>query len=460
MTTPTTQSLPIGSTLQGGKYEVEAVLGQGSFGITYLCRHTDLEYHVAIKEFFMADRNGRTGTTVTCSSSDGMYEKYRAKFRKEAQNLAKLDHPHIVKVQDLFKENDTVYYVMEYIDGGSLDEYIHRKGTLGEAEAVECIRQAAGALSYMHGRKMLHLDLKPSNIMRCTNGKVVLIDFGLSKQYDEKGKPETSTSIGGGTPGYAPIEQGAYHEGKAFAATMDVYALGATLYKLLVGKPPLEASDLMNEGFPANELKSRGVSDQLTEVIRKAMEPRVADRYQSVADLRAALPQEDSKIDEPEEDFTPEVEVTVVREPESTEDTPEKKKGLWQKILSMTFFIGVSLGYWAILVDNMWKYAVAAFFIIFFAWLISALISIAGVRLLFKVPKWGRMSLIYYIGFVIFVLAMFISNGMGTRGMTMGLNLINYCFLSMATTTLWQKYKKPKQEPKQERQDTEVFVHR
>ena len=452
MTTHTTHSLPIGSTLQGGKYEVEAVLGQGSFGITYLCRHTDLEYHVAIKEFFMADRNGRTGTTVTCSSSDGMYEKYRAKFRKEAQNLAKLDHPHIVKVQDLFKENDTVYYVMEYIDGGSLDEYIHRKGVLGEAEAVECIRQAAGALSYMHGRKMLHLDLKPSNIMRCTNGKVVLIDFGLSKQYDEKGKPETSTSIGGGTPGYAPIEQGAYHEGKAFAATMDIYALGATLYKLLVGKPPLEASDLMNEGFPANELKSRGVSDQLTEVIRKAMEPRVADRYQSVADLRAALPQVDSKIDEPEEDFTPEVEVTVVREPES------KGSGRYRWVSILLFaVVTVWYTYWA---DD---WSGTNFLWLVPPFIIVAILDLLALHKIFPRLNWTVFSRICLVGFILCAGLLtywfidpfddyYIGDGVEASCGLSYLLLLNYTIV-----VCWMP---GKSKPKQERQDTEIFAHK
>jgi len=133
---------------------------------------------------------------------------------------------------------------------------------------------------------MLHLDIKPKNIMLDKNNKPYLIDFGLSKQYDENGEPETSTSIGLGTPGYAPTEQASYKQDGTFPATLDVYALGATLYKMLTGNTPPDASYVLNNGLPAlpNEV-SKKVSDAIT----KAMQPRKAERFQSVSEFLSSL---------------------------------------------------------------------------------------------------------------------------------------------------------------------------
>lgn len=280
-------------------YTIERVLGQGSFGITYLAMtqvkvsgslgELETTIQVAIKEFFMRDINGREENTVTCGSRGGVYYDYKKKFSREAENLSKLNHPHIVKVLEYFEANNTVYYAMEYVDGGNLDTYIAQHKSLTEAESIEYAKQIGSALSYMHAHKMLHLDLKPGNIMLRKNKEAVLIDFGLSKQYDENGKPETSTTVGSGTPGYAPIEQSNYHEGKDFPATMDVYALGATMYKMLTGIRPPEASEILNDGFPAYELQKRQVSDSLIASIAKVMSAMKKDRPQSVAAFLSIL---------------------------------------------------------------------------------------------------------------------------------------------------------------------------
>ena len=171
---------------------------------------------------------------------------------------------------------------MEFVEGGNLNEYIEQKNGLPEAECVKYARQIGSALSYMHAHKMLHLDLKPGNVMLRKNGDAVLIDFGLSKQYDETGKPETSTTVGGGTPGYAPLEQSDYHEGKGFPVTMDVYALGATMYKMLTGVRPPEAVEILNEGFPAYQLQEHQVSDALIACVGKAMSALRKDRPQNI----------------------------------------------------------------------------------------------------------------------------------------------------------------------------------
>lgn len=282
----------------GRQYRIEKILGQGSFGITYLASTTikvegplgniETPIKVAIKEFFMRDINGRDEGTVTCSNQSGLYNKYKEKFIKEAQNLSKLKHRHIINVLDVFEANNTYYYVMEFCDGGSLDDKIKRQGTLGEGDTIRYTLQITEALNYMHANKMLHLDLKPGNVMLRNDGNVVLIDFGLSKQYDDNGYPESSTSIGGGTPGYAPIEQTNYN-GSGFPKTMDIYAIGATMFKMLTGKRPPEASMILNQGFPAYELQSKNVSEGTTRCIAKAMHPSYKGRIQSIEEFLKLL---------------------------------------------------------------------------------------------------------------------------------------------------------------------------
>lgn len=292
--------LKFGSKLQNGKYEIVKVLGSGNFGITYLATtkiavngqlgQMDVTVNVAIKEFYMKDLNNRTsdGSSVE-GTHNTMVKNYRQKFRKEAENLAKLHHPNIVKVIEVFDENNTTYYVMEYVEGGTLDDYIKSKGRLTEEEALQCTLEIADALSYMHKNMMIHLDLKPKNIMRNSKGHLYLIDFGLSKQYDENGEPESSTSIGLGTPGYAPLEQASYKQDGTLPVTLDVYALGASLFKMLTGKTPPESSAILNDGLPLSSLQKVGISANTISIVEKAMAPIKKDRYQRVADLSKAI---------------------------------------------------------------------------------------------------------------------------------------------------------------------------
>ena len=290
-----------GTLLQGGKYKIEATLGQGSFGITYLgtARFTihgglgamEVVTKVAIKEFFMREMNvrDRDGQTVEGSSSS-VFTNYRHRFRREAENLAKLDHPNIIRVYDVFDENGTTYYSMEYIEGLTLDTYIQQHHPLPEADAVAILGRVCSALSFMHSQRMLHLDLKPKNIMYSSKGEVFLIDFGLSKQFGANGEPESSTTIGAGTPGYAPIEQANPIKDGTFPATLDIYALGATMYKTLTGQRPPVATDVLNEGFPLEPLVQHHRSPSLIKVVARCMSPMRKDRYQTVADLLRAYP--------------------------------------------------------------------------------------------------------------------------------------------------------------------------
>ena len=295
------KTLQPGNTLQGGKYRIEKVLGQGSFGITYLASYATtiegalgkmaVDIKVAIKEFFMSEVNQRNEQTHGVEgSSSTIFTNYRIKFRKEAQNLASLHHPHIVQVTDVFDENNTTYYVMQYIEGMSLDSFITSKGRVSAEDTILIAAQIGQALSYMHQRHMLHLDLKPGNIMLDKQGQVHLIDFGLSKQYDSNGEPESSTSIGMGTPGYAPIEQAnRMGQGKQFQATIDVYAFGATVYKMLTGRRPDDASVILNDGFPFGFLQQLGVQQNMINAVQRAMAPQRNARFQTVTEFVQAL---------------------------------------------------------------------------------------------------------------------------------------------------------------------------
>lgn len=329
-----------GSFLQGGKYKIEAVLGQGSFGITYLATakfstdgglgKMEVVAKVAIKEFFMSDVNSRSADGCTVEGSSGsVFTNYRKKFKKEAENLLKLDHPGIVKVQDVFDENNTTYYSMEYVDGGNLDDYISNNTPIDESEAVRIVRSICDALAFMHDKKMLHLDLKPKNIMRSSKGEIYLIDFGLSKQFTENGEPESSTTIGQGTPGYAPLEQANLIKDGTFPATLDIYALGATMYKILTGNRPLDASDILNDGFPKDLLLHYGRSDTLIGIVEKSMSPMKKDRFQKISDIVGLLPRIDIKIHIENEDNK---QIDTVQNEGTVIDKPKKKKITQSKV--------------------------------------------------------------------------------------------------------------------------------
>ena len=287
----THQQLQPGALLQAGKYRIEKILGQGGFGITYLATQELLNRRVAIKEFFMRDFCSRAQDTATVTlgtdANREQMERYLAKFLKEAKVIAQLDHPNIIRIYDIFEENGTAYYVMEYIEGESLSQLVKRRGALPEQEAIEYIRSVAEALKHVHSLGINHLDVKPGNIMvRRKDGRVFLLDFGLSKQYDAEGNQTSSTPLGI-SHGYAPIEQYTPGGMKEFSPQTDIYALGATLYYLVTGSTPPAAGELFThklEGFPP------AVSSVLRRAIGKAMRQQREDRPATVEKFEALLP--------------------------------------------------------------------------------------------------------------------------------------------------------------------------
>ena len=309
------RALPAGTVLRGEvyTYTIEKVLGQGSFGITYLASTLikgplgELPMPVAVKEFFAKDLDSRgEGGTVSARTEDGVAYRYAKAFQRESQNLSKMKHPGIVKVLEAFQTNGTYYYSMEYLPGGSLDDKV-KGGGIPEEEALPIIEKIGEALAFMHRHKMMHLDLKPKNIMLKAAGTPVIIDFGLSKQYDEQGEPESSTTIGLGTPGYAPIEQATQTTSGEFQPTLDIYALGATLYKMLTGKTPPAATLVLNKKAALEpELEVKNVSSRTVDAILKAMAPLMDDRPQRVEGFLSMLAGKSVEPeDEPEDETEP-----------------------------------------------------------------------------------------------------------------------------------------------------------
>ena len=291
----TSTQLQPGTVIHGthNDYRIERVLGQGSFGITYVANvrlkgrlgAIESAAMVAIKEFFLRDVSCRNGLRVFSVSDSTLCSDYRRDFLREAQNLSRLDNDHIVKVLETIEENDTVYYVMEYLSGGNLDQHILSHGKLSCREALDIAIQIGEALKFMHAQHMLHLDLKPLNVMWGEDGHIVLIDFGLSKCFGADGQPESSTRIGQGTTGYAPIEQHSFKKADGFMPTLDIYALGATLFKMLTGSVPPEASVVLNEGLPVDELSSAGVPPAVIALVERAMQPLRRMRHQTVGEF-------------------------------------------------------------------------------------------------------------------------------------------------------------------------------
>ena len=284
--------LPVGTLLQGGKYRIDRYLSSGGFGNTYVATNLKFEEQVAIKEFFMRGISQRDDDSLSVSVSNEtnvqQFTSQRDKFCKEARRLRRLRNDHIVAVHDLFDENGTSYYEMDLIRGESLSERLKRLGQpLAEDEVLRILDQVLDALAVVHAQGLYHLDLKPANIMVDQTGRALLIDFGASKQMSSDGSHSVSTSSAlAFTPGYAPLEQTEQNM-KSFGPWTDLYALGATLYKLLTNfTPPSPSEILMMKGplmFPTP------VSAKTQQLIGWMMRPRLDERPQSVDAIKRFL---------------------------------------------------------------------------------------------------------------------------------------------------------------------------
>jgi len=260
-----------GHELQNGKYVVQGVLGQGGFGITYKVCHIRLDTTVVIK------------TPNEHLKHDPDYSTYVDRFIREGQMMerfSRYSHPHIVRVRDLFEESDTPCMVMDFVEGENLFQWVRRKGLLTEAEILPCIRQIGEALASLHQAGLVHRDAHPGNIMRCEDGRAVLIDFGIAKEL----VPTTQSSTGqAGNRGFAPYEQ--IIQGSR-EVTVDIYCLAASLYYAVTGQRPMEAAarKLENKLLIEPQQHNRGLSDYVNQAILKGMALEAKDRPRSMAE--------------------------------------------------------------------------------------------------------------------------------------------------------------------------------
>lgn len=282
-------------TVLNNRYRIEKVLGQGGGGITYLAYDIKNNKKVALKEFFIKGSCGRDMTSGMMDTGEGDEHewilKLKDKFIREANNLEKFHHPYVINSLETFRQNGTVYYTMEYIQGRSLAEIVKESGPLSIEKALKYINKVAIALNYVHFLKFNHLDVKPANVMvRDSDDIPILIDFGISKHYDESGR-QTTIGVAGLSKGYSPIELTV--EGKdvaQFSPATDVYSLGATFFYLLTGIRPPEPSKDNLLIFPSS------IPDVLQISIKKAMSYARSERYASMFEFIEAI-EKDLKSD-------------------------------------------------------------------------------------------------------------------------------------------------------------------
>ena len=336
------QHLQPNTTLQGGKYRIERLLGQGGFGNTYVGYNTEFEETVAIKEFFMKGVTERDETTsvVSVSNADNVqqFEEQREKFKKEARRLRKLKNEHIVKVHDLFEENGTAYYVMDYIDGESVAEKMKKTDhPFTETEVRSILSQILEALKEVHQNEIWHLDLKPGNIMIDKRGNAYLIDFGASKQLRANGSMTTSTALCY-TPGYAPTEQiGQMYD--RFGPWTDIYALGATVYTMLTNKKPPMAIDIEEDEEDAFDFPTT-VSEDMRKLVVWMMQPKRKARPQNVDEILIKLSVTEEKKDKPQQERN--IEETIVSGSIPVDDEETILAG--KEVLRIGKFNAVDLG--------------------------------------------------------------------------------------------------------------------
>lgn len=280
------------------QYIIRSVLGSGGFGITYSASFSTtigslpVQVIVAIKEHFLkndCDRDDSHAITYSKPASDRVENSLRT-FISEARRLQSISggHPNIVHVSEVFSANNTAYYVMEYIEGRSLAELVRETGPLSWQNTYELMKPIVGAVAYLHNNKITHLDIKPANIMLASENdsvRPVLIDFGLSKHYNEDGSATSALNIQGYSDGFAPIEQ--YAGISTFSPMSDVYSLAATIIFCLTGKTPPPALQLDRE--TADRLIPGDVPQNVRHILLDALKMRPNERINNAGALLSAL---------------------------------------------------------------------------------------------------------------------------------------------------------------------------
>lgn len=337
------QSMLKVGTILHGTYRIDSYLSSGGFGNTYVATNIEFDERVAIKEFFMKGVTQRDDNQTTVSVSNlentNSFQEQKEKFKKEARRLRKLRNEHIVKVHDMFDENGTAYYVMDYVDGENLSEWLKRTGRpMTESEVRLILPQILDALKAVHNEGFCHLDIKPSNIMLEKGGKIKLIDFGASKQLGANGTLTTNAPTAfAQTPGYAPREQMEQNLDKIGPWT-DIYALGATLYNLLTNnKPPLPTD--IDDDMSEDKHNALPFPESVGEMKYLVLQMMKTNRLQRPQSIDAIISAEKARKEEPKQTPNPaktsqsssayDDEATIIAEPkpkkERKTETPKPK---------------------------------------------------------------------------------------------------------------------------------------
>lgn len=297
-----TETLAPGTVIRGPErsYTIIKVLGQGGFGITYLVTgkvrvgNIVVDVRFAMKEHFISSLCSRDGATKSVQFSapvaDQVSRSLKA-FIKEARRLQSLgiEHPNVVRINEVFEANNTAYYVMEYIEGASLQDYVKKHGTMSADAAKALLQPLIEAVATLHRNSIAHYDIKPANIMLSEEAdgslRPVLIDFGLAKHYDDAGHATSSIAAAGFSAGYAPLEQ--YAGISSFSPRCDVYALAATLYFCVTGHAPKAAQQLRSEDVRCDLEPILGPQD--TDLIVRSLSIMTENRPADAGELSAAL---------------------------------------------------------------------------------------------------------------------------------------------------------------------------
>jgi len=286
-------------------YEIHAILGRGGFGITYLALDTNLNHEVAIKEFLPTDLAMRASDSSIHPISDEHLDIFSwglNRFINEAQTLAQFRHPNIVLVHSVFEANGTAYMVMEYEKGESLEEAYNLNRLNSEEALLGILHPLMDGLQRIHESGFVHRDIKPKNIYLRDDGRPVLLDFGSARQALGVETRTLTTLV---SPGYAPFEQyNATRDSDKQGPWTDIYALGATIYRGMSGKSPVDALARANaklEGNkdilePAVELGEGKFSQRFLEGIDRSLRFAPEERPQSIAQWREMFPEWEGSI--------------------------------------------------------------------------------------------------------------------------------------------------------------------
>ena len=257
-------------------YNIKELIGQGGMAMVFLAEHTILQKSVAIK---------------ILNKEYVHNDNIRKRFLAEARNLFGMSHPNVIKVTDLIEEGDTVAFVMEFIQGESLKEYLDNKGKLSEKKIKEIFSQMLDAVGYVHDQGLVHRDIKPSNFMISPNGQIKLLDFGIAKNTDKKSSDytQTGTTQSMGTPMYMSPEQ--IKSTKDVTLKSDIYSLGVVLWQMVMGKKPYDTNTTSTF-----ELQTKIVTEKLKltgtpfdTIIELATAKETSNRYKNCKEIKIKL---------------------------------------------------------------------------------------------------------------------------------------------------------------------------